>query len=207
MDHKFKSKWESSNSLLFDHKDYDNIYGYDEISWRQRNFMCNFCKKEYKSAQALGGHMNVHRRDRARLRLSSPSHHDHPANPNPNPNFSSSSMRCLPYKTSYHSCLFPLSSSSTTSKEGKQEMFPLVPHSERNFLGSMKKKIDYVEGNVASVGGGFHGNYVHQESEFRAWKKREGAFGVEMEMGLIKDGSKIGMELDLELRLGRSESI
>ena len=86
-------------------------------------------------------------------------------------------------------------------------MFPSVPHSGRNFLGDMKKKIDYVEGNVTNVGGGFHGTYVDQESEFRVWKKRESTFGVEMEMGLIKDGSKIGMELDLELRLGRSESI
>ncbi|KAG5098614.1 hypothetical protein JHK82_048468 [Glycine max] len=32
--------------------------------------------KEFKSAQALGGHMNVHRRDRPRLRQSSPLIHE-----------------------------------------------------------------------------------------------------------------------------------
>ncbi|EPS64097.1 hypothetical protein M569_10685, partial [Genlisea aurea] len=47
----------------------DKEYGF---SWPQRNYKCSFCKKEFKSAQALGGHMNVHRRDRARMRISSP---------------------------------------------------------------------------------------------------------------------------------------
>ncbi|KAL8548029.1 hypothetical protein ACS0TY_007360 [Phlomoides rotata] len=58
----------------------DRAYGF---SWPQRNYRCSFCKKEFKSAQALGGHMNVHRRDRARLRLS-PSPNPN-LNPNPNP--------------------------------------------------------------------------------------------------------------------------
>ncbi|KAL5202450.1 hypothetical protein ABZP36_013402 [Zizania latifolia] len=38
--------------------------------WPPRSYSCNFCAREFRSAQALGGHMNVHRRDRARLRLS-----------------------------------------------------------------------------------------------------------------------------------------
>ncbi|XP_065864438.1 zinc finger protein 11-like [Euphorbia lathyris] len=35
--------------------------------WPQRNYICSFCKRQFNSAQALGGHMNVHRRDRAML--------------------------------------------------------------------------------------------------------------------------------------------
>ncbi|OIW16157.1 hypothetical protein TanjilG_18872 [Lupinus angustifolius] len=35
--------------------------------WPPRSYSCTFCKREFRSAQALGGHMNVHRRDRARL--------------------------------------------------------------------------------------------------------------------------------------------
>ncbi|TVU07130.1 hypothetical protein EJB05_47172, partial [Eragrostis curvula] len=31
-------------------------------------YTCGYCRREFRSAQALGGHMNVHRRDRARLR-------------------------------------------------------------------------------------------------------------------------------------------
>nr|GEV01729.1 transcriptional regulator SUPERMAN-like [Tanacetum cinerariifolium] len=205
MDHKFKSKWES-NSLT-----YDKDYGYDGISWRQRNFMCNFCKKEYKSAQALGGHMNVHRRDRARLRLSSPPL-DYPPSPNPNPipspnlnpsNFASppSSLLCLPYKT-FHASLFPLASPSSTMKsEEKQEMLQFVPNTARNFLGEMTKKIN-MEGSFANINGGYYGNSIDQENESRVWKKRE-SVRLELDMGLLKDG-KFDMELDLELRLGRS---
>ncbi|XP_022744579.1 zinc finger protein 10-like [Durio zibethinus] len=50
--------------------------------WPPRSYSCNFCGREFRSAQALGGHMNVHRRDRARLKQSSTSqdeipHHNH----------------------------------------------------------------------------------------------------------------------------------
>ncbi|KAB1217826.1 putative transcriptional regulator RABBIT EARS [Morella rubra] len=36
--------------------------------WPPRSYSCSFCTREFRSAQALGGHMNVHRRDRAMLR-------------------------------------------------------------------------------------------------------------------------------------------
>ncbi|CAN6831966.1 unnamed protein product [Brassica oleracea] len=38
--------------------------------WPPRSYSCSFCRRKFKSAQALGGHMNVHRRDRARLKQS-----------------------------------------------------------------------------------------------------------------------------------------
>lgn len=38
--------------------------------WPPRSYSCSFCKREFKSAQALGGHMNIHRRDRAKLKQS-----------------------------------------------------------------------------------------------------------------------------------------
>ncbi|XP_052171622.1 uncharacterized protein LOC127787597 [Diospyros lotus] len=38
--------------------------------WPPRSYSCSFCRKEFRSAQALGGHMNIHRRDRARLKQS-----------------------------------------------------------------------------------------------------------------------------------------
>ncbi|MED6120759.1 hypothetical protein PIB30_024048 [Stylosanthes scabra] len=41
--------------------------------WPPRSYSCSFCRREFRSAQALGGHMNVHRRDRARLKQHQPS--------------------------------------------------------------------------------------------------------------------------------------
>lgn len=32
------------------------------------NYSCSFCKRGFSNAQALGGHMNIHRRDRAKLK-------------------------------------------------------------------------------------------------------------------------------------------
>ncbi|KAJ0249540.1 Transcriptional regulator TAC1 [Hirschfeldia incana] len=33
-----------------------------------RTYICSFCVRGFSNAQALGGHMNIHRRDRANLR-------------------------------------------------------------------------------------------------------------------------------------------
>lgn len=39
-----------------------------------RSYDCTFCKRGFSNAQALGGHMNLHRKDRAKLKQ--PSIHD-----------------------------------------------------------------------------------------------------------------------------------
>ncbi|KAF8645844.1 hypothetical protein HU200_066089 [Digitaria exilis] len=46
--------------------------------WPPRSYSCTFCHREFRSAQALGGHMNVHRRDRALLRQGGSSPEDQP---------------------------------------------------------------------------------------------------------------------------------
>ncbi|ESW13848.1 hypothetical protein PHAVU_008G231300 [Phaseolus vulgaris] len=45
--------------------------------WPPRSYSCTFCKREFRSAQALGGHMNIHRRDRARLKQNLRAHHNY----------------------------------------------------------------------------------------------------------------------------------
>ncbi|PPD99263.1 hypothetical protein GOBAR_DD03725 [Gossypium barbadense] len=40
-----------------------------------RSYDCTFCKRGFSNAQALGGHMNIHRRDKAKLKQPSPTHH------------------------------------------------------------------------------------------------------------------------------------
>ncbi|KAI0527693.1 hypothetical protein KFK09_003298 [Dendrobium nobile] len=60
--------------------------------WPPRSYPCSFCGRDFRSAQALGGHMNVHRRDRARLKQSSIFEEEDEAedlvNPSLIPNFS-----------------------------------------------------------------------------------------------------------------------
>ncbi|CAG7886901.1 unnamed protein product [Brassica rapa] len=53
---------ESWEVKAFEQDTKGNIYG---TTWPPRSYNCNFCRREFRSAQALGGHMNVHRRDRA----------------------------------------------------------------------------------------------------------------------------------------------
>lgn len=50
-------------------EDTGNMMG---TTWPPRSYTCTFCRREFRSAQALGGHMNVHRRDRARLHQTQP---------------------------------------------------------------------------------------------------------------------------------------
>ncbi|CAI8586189.1 unnamed protein product [Vicia faba] len=61
--------------------------------WPPRFYSCNFCKREFRSAQALGGHMNIHRRDRARLKQNLS-----PQNNNDFINSSSLGNHCFPAK-------------------------------------------------------------------------------------------------------------
>ncbi|XP_020589756.1 transcriptional regulator SUPERMAN [Phalaenopsis equestris] len=50
-------------------------------TWPPRFYSCTFCRREFRSAQALGGHMNVHRRDRAQMQLL----HNQQSSPTPAP--------------------------------------------------------------------------------------------------------------------------
>ncbi|XP_057508501.1 zinc finger protein 10-like [Actinidia eriantha] len=53
-----------------------------------RSYECVFCKRGFNTAQALGGHMNIHRKDRAKNRP-----HPNSINPNkPQENYSSPNL-------------------------------------------------------------------------------------------------------------------
>ncbi|MBA0645427.1 hypothetical protein Goklo_013529 [Gossypium klotzschianum] len=42
----------------------------DDMRAGRRSYKCVFCKRGFTTAQALGGHMNIHRKDRAKSRPS-----------------------------------------------------------------------------------------------------------------------------------------
>ncbi|KAL1209935.1 Zinc finger protein 10 [Cardamine amara subsp. amara] len=95
--------------------------------WPPRSYTCTFCRREFRSAQALGGHMNVHRRDRARLKQSddqylfskSSSSPEYPSH-NDSDDILQTSCYTLVFNSkpncfkSQHSCVIDLSSSSSS---------------------------------------------------------------------------------------------
>ncbi|XP_038883849.1 probable transcriptional regulator RABBIT EARS [Benincasa hispida] len=110
--------------------------------WPPRSYSCSFCKREFRSAQALGGHMNVHRRDRARLKHESfkpqiETHHQILPNLqqqvcddnlvfNPNPKSSSSSF-CLstfPSQNLVESDLTPITTTTLHKWHQSSELSP-----------------------------------------------------------------------------------
>ncbi|CAH9095383.1 unnamed protein product [Cuscuta epithymum] len=169
------------------------------FSWPPRSYTCSFCRREFRSAQALGGHMNVHRRDRARLRQSPPppreGHHHFsssssssllnlnldPITANPNPSYSPplrASPPSPPPPSRKFPCFIPTLSPS------------LVPSSSME-MGKWSK----VEG--IPVNHHFVTNYRVKgyKSEFEVVMKKGEIAKLDLKIGFHED-------LDLELRLG-----
>ncbi|PSS34951.1 Transcriptional regulator like [Actinidia chinensis var. chinensis] len=53
-----------SDQIVWDSDDHHQVLGH------VRSYSCTFCKRGFSNAQALGGHMNIHRKDRAKLKES-----------------------------------------------------------------------------------------------------------------------------------------
>ncbi|XP_076956655.1 transcriptional regulator SUPERMAN-like [Bidens hawaiensis] len=139
-----------------------------------RSYTCAFCKREFRSAQALGGHMNVHRRDRARLKQMSSysalfklSLHQNP-NPCFSPHFSSN-----------------LSSSLTFSSNSSLQQ---------------KFDISMMKSHIPSFG--FH--KFHEIPSENTGKVATNSEIVRWNSGIGLLGESKSDDLDLELRLGCS---
>ncbi|KAB5537627.1 hypothetical protein DKX38_015160 [Salix brachista] len=168
----------------------------DGLSWPPRSYTCSFCRREFKSAQALGGHMNVHRRDRARLRRSPPRDAQCPIlnlnlNPNPNPTL------CPPFTHTLPSLVSPpLSALSTPPLASELRKWtidgtPLDPSSsELSDLTTTETRKSFL--STENFGG------FTQKDGFKIWKKAE-IVRLDLEIGLVRDSKD---DLDLELRLG-----
>ncbi|KAL5081523.1 hypothetical protein RYX36_009944 [Vicia faba] len=169
--------------------------------WPPRSYTCSFCRKEFKSAQALGGHMNVHRRDRARLRESSPptTHHElqtqtqtqgssmlnlnnNPTNPN---NLFSNSSLLQQSSSSSSSLATTLKPITCTLPLFVVDGILLNP--SLSTMSSEKSKME--ECDVFAC---------EDDHDCRMLKKGENIIRMDLEIGLPGDYDN----LDLELRLG-----
>ncbi|WOL07424.1 transcriptional regulator SUPERMAN-like [Canna indica] len=164
------------------------------FSWPPRSYSCSFCKREFKSAQALGGHMNVHRRDKARLRHSPPPPPlpcDLNLNPNPNPTLLGVGKAGPPLIPNLNMPPPPPPPSSSFGNE--MIMVSLLPHCcscsplpSSDGLNTM----DAVKGLI-------------KEKEMGLQNGRKVVrldLDLDLEMGIFDQDSK--HDLDLELRLG-----
>ncbi|GLT99445.1 hypothetical protein SLE2022_168830 [Rubroshorea leprosula] len=61
MDSKKEMRFSDANSS----KDGDLV-----VAVAKRSYECTFCKRGFTNSQALGGHMNIHRKDRAKAKQS-----------------------------------------------------------------------------------------------------------------------------------------
>ncbi|KAJ1416569.1 Zinc finger C2H2-type [Sesbania bispinosa] len=176
-------------------------------SWPARNYACSFCKREFKSAQALGGHMNVHRRDRARLRSSLSSWVSHDSPPKPNPTFannpttttthlssppssylSDALLNCTHRSPLYCPCLTlsssVLSPTTTTTSAGDKK-----PRLTSSHLPPLSPQIKI-----------FRGCADHEHNKVLFKNNNEHNITLELGIGLLNQPKE---NLDLELRLGQ----
>ncbi|KAF3456846.1 hypothetical protein FNV43_RR01500 [Rhamnella rubrinervis] len=216
-----------SNSSFCNNQSYEEDY-MNGFSWPPRSYTCSFCKREFRSAQALGGHMNVHRKDRARLRQLSPPPNDgqYPTTtttttilnlnlkPNPNPNFSSSSSSS--FSSSSTRKLPPFTSSTTLSSLICSPPPPPLSSLSSHSSASPAEKWS-VDGTVLDPSG----IKVSDSSTKVIMRNEKSVYGgvrglqmglaqddhvcknvrLDLGIGLIDDSKE---DLDLELRLGYS---
>ncbi|KAG6785823.1 hypothetical protein D5086_004383 [Populus alba] len=182
-----KDKWEW-NDVIFEGEHSTGI------SWPKRNYTCSFCKREFSSAQALGGHMNVHRRDRARLKQLPSWFFDCPkptsmSNPKPLP-YPSSKFSPYPDHTHDHSLLSPfLASFSSPSYPEKKS----IVECSRSINSTRK-----ISDTRAVVGvGELKKNFVQDGDQLKV-SRTSGIISLDLEMR-CEDPKEV---LDLELRLG-----
>ncbi|KAI5680119.1 hypothetical protein M9H77_01346 [Catharanthus roseus] len=175
-----KNTWGEYGKFMRFERDVDT----NGFSWHQRNYKCSFCSKEFKSAQALGGHMNVHRRERAKMRvllLPTPTsssagddHDQYSANPNPNPNILLDS-----YSTSSSSSSAP---ADAVSNMGKSSL------NKRTFTEEISN---------------FQFMTKRKESSAIVWKKKDIVRVVDLNISFLRRDAKAKEDVDLELRLGQ----
>ncbi|KAJ8750605.1 hypothetical protein K2173_015779 [Erythroxylum novogranatense] len=48
----------------------DKVSPYVAVASQARSYGCTFCKRGFSNAQALGGHMNIHRKQKSKLKFS-----------------------------------------------------------------------------------------------------------------------------------------
>ncbi|GAB4831837.1 hypothetical protein Ancab_005851 [Ancistrocladus abbreviatus] len=164
--------------------------------WPPRSYSCSFCKREFRSAQALGGHMNVHRRDRALLKQNPPNEPHHHQN-----------HQDLLIK-SYADCASP----SAASVSWLPPIFSSSDHKLSMGCGlAVGLTKDWPEGMVCGGHEASSGSKKHKRSGSPVSSSVVQLFPNECGSGMFSvirtEAGSIVEELDLELRLGDAPKV
>nr|ADE34116.1 Superman-like protein FRASUP2 [Fragaria virginiana subsp. virginiana] len=160
--------------------------------WPPRCYICDFCKREFKCAQSLGGHMNVHRKERAILRIGQYTHSTIlNLNLNPNPTFVSSLPPSLssPFSTVSARQLSPLTTSFISSVPSWISQSSHLPPPT---FSSPSATCHTLDANLSGPSSNF--------MKFNDAKSQEEDECMRLETGVLGGNSKD--DIDLELRLG-----
>ncbi|PIN15569.1 hypothetical protein CDL12_11775 [Handroanthus impetiginosus] len=186
--YKVKDSWDFASYYNTD----QDLVAAGGFIWPPRCYKCSFCKREFRSAQALGGHMNVHRRDRAaRLRHESPprdicNNQSNFLNLNvcPNPSFNQNPSSFLPISSEFPHFTSKLPQILPSSATEMATTIDLVKIKDAKGLSRVEKCNEFVNEKVCENN-----------------TKKRGFVKLDLEIGLINECKE---ELDLELRLGCS---
>ncbi|KAI8529827.1 hypothetical protein RHMOL_Rhmol11G0004400 [Rhododendron molle] len=153
-------------------------------TWPPRSYTCTFCRREFRSAQALGGHMNVHRRDRARL-------HQTP------PTSTAPSTHVMPTQefiaTNGGLCFLYSLQNPNGGGLGMESHSPILsispygPYAPNNLMTSLTPSLDYPVAPLSMNSTLSHSSNNEPSAS-------------------IDNGGSVVEEIDLQLRLGRSSS-
>lgn len=181
----YKNGWKATNKAIDLCCNVQETFGDErdllgEFSWPPKSYSCSFCKREFRSAQALGGHMNVHRREKARLRQITPYLH---------PQFQhlSSNSKFLDLKLDSNPNLNPAIKTCFASNT------PPFPKVFPPFTYSFNAKFNTLRSREFNIIGDTFDDFSHEQQTMIVEKLKAGLFAE----------SKFE-DLDLELRLGCS---
>lgn len=163
----------------------------DSSGGTRRSYECTFCRRGFTNAQALGGHMNIHRKDRAKAKQNSTPNHN---------NSSSSFSNKLSIDDS-----FANSASPTPSRF--YSIFEVHQGNYNMYFQPSSATINPRNPSPASYGFPFEylnpmSHYHHHQSEGVNHQELLGAnLSLQIGPNHVESTQKDG-EVDLELRLG-----
>ncbi|GFP99594.1 transcriptional regulator tac1 [Phtheirospermum japonicum] len=168
-----------------------------------RSYECVFCKRGFNTAQALGGHMNIHRRDKVKNNNKSTSTNY------PNKQEEEKNHHQFGQRFSYCDQNMPASSSSSSSYYNHDHFVydhddhrPRSTYNPKRFPGSTSYFRDDHQNYYYSNNNNNDHDYERGQQQHGDWNV---SLGLDYNSTILKDRAAMMSqkeELDLELRLG-----